>query len=197
VKQWGDLVRRGLLLEYTTLAWNAVGTAVIVTAAIKSGSVALAGFGLDSLIEIFASIIVVWQLNGTHERRERAALRYIAGAFLALAVYVLVQSVYLLIIGVRPAPSTIGLFWLAFTVAAMLLLAYGKHITGRQLRNPVLITEAHVTLIDAYLAAAVLAGVCLNSAFGWWWADPVSALVIVYYGLTEARAAWYRQKFSE
>jgi divalent metal cation (Fe/Co/Zn/Cd) transporter len=188
--QSNDLLKRGLLLEYVTLAWNVVGTVVIVVAAIEARSVALAGFGLDSLIEIFASMIVVWQLKGTHERRERTALRCIAGAFFALAVYVLVQSAYLLATGTRPAPSISGLVWLALTVAAMLLLARGKHITGRQLGNAVLMTEARVTLVDAYLAAAVLLGVGLNSALGWWWADPVSGLVIVYYGFREAREAW-------
>jgi divalent metal cation (Fe/Co/Zn/Cd) transporter len=188
--QSDDLLRRGLLLEYTTLAWNVVGTVVVVAAAIKAHSVALAGFGLDSLIEIFASMIVVWQLKGTHEGRERTALRCIAGAFAALAIYVLAQSAYTLATGARPAPSISGIVWLALTVAAMLLLAGGKHITGRQLGNPVLMTEARVTLVDAYLAAAVLVGVGLNSAFGWWWADPVSGLVIVYYGFREAREAW-------
>ena len=188
--QSGDLLRRGLLLEYVTLAWNVVGTVVIVAAAIKARSVALAGFGLDSLIEIFASMIVIWQLKGTHERRERTALRYIAGAFVALAVYVLVQSAYTLATSARPSPSISGMIWLALTVIAMLLLAGGKHITGRQLGNPVLMTEARVTLVDAYLAAAVLVGVGLNSALGWWWADPVAGLVIVYYGFCEAREAW-------
>jgi divalent metal cation (Fe/Co/Zn/Cd) transporter len=185
-----DLLRRGLLLEYTTLAWNVVGTVVIVAAAVKARSVALAGFGLDSLIEIFASMIVVWQLKGTHQHREPTALRCIAAAFFALAVYVLVQSCYTLAIGARPAPSISGLVWLALTVAAMLLLAGGKQVTGRQLGNPVLMTEARVTLVDAYLAAAVLVGVGLNSALGWWWADPVSGLVIVYYGFREAREGW-------
>jgi divalent metal cation (Fe/Co/Zn/Cd) transporter len=187
--QSSELLRRGLLLEYITLAWNVVGTVVIVAAAIKARSVALAGFGLDSLIEIFASMIVVWQLKGTHEQRERIALRCIAAAFLALAVYVLVQSSYTLATGARPAPSISGMVWLALTVAVMLLLAAGKHITGRQLGNPVLMTEARVTLVDAYLAAAVLVGVGLNGALGWWWADPVSGLVIVYYGFREAREA--------
>jgi divalent metal cation (Fe/Co/Zn/Cd) transporter len=190
----GDLLRRGLLLEYTTLAWNVVGTVVIVAAAIKARSVALAGFGLDSLIEIFASMIVVWQLKGTQERRERTALRSVAGAFVALAVYVLVQSAYTLATGVRPAPSISGMIWLALTVAAMLLLAGGKHVTGRQLGNPVLMTEARVTLVDAYLAAAVLVGVGLNGALGWWWADPVSGLVVVYYGFHEAREAWHHAR---
>jgi hypothetical protein len=104
--QSDDLLRRGLLLEYTTLAWNVVGTVVVVAAAIKAHSVALAGFGLDSLIEIFASMIVVWQLKGTHQRRERTALRCIAGAFAALAIYVLAQSAYTLATGARPAPLT-------------------------------------------------------------------------------------------
>ncbi len=188
--QSSDLLKHGLLLEYITLGWNVVGTVVVVAAAIRARSVALAGFGLDSLIEIFASMIVVWQLKGTHARREATALRCIAAAFLALAVYVLVQSSYTLTTGARPAPSVTGMVWLALTVAAMLLLAYGKHITGQHLGNPVLTTEARVTLVDAYLAAAVLVGVVLNGALGWWWADPVSGLVIVYYGFREAREAW-------
>jgi divalent metal cation (Fe/Co/Zn/Cd) transporter len=188
--QSSDLLKRGLLLEYITLTWNVVGTVVIIAAAVQARSVALAGFGLDSLIEIFASVIVVWQLKETQAGREATALRCIAAAFLALAVYVLVQSSYTLATGARPAPSISGIVWLALTVAAMLLLAYGKHVTGRHLGNRVLMTEARVTLVDAYLAAAVLVGIVLNSALGWWWADPVSGLVIVYYGFREARGAW-------
>jgi divalent metal cation (Fe/Co/Zn/Cd) transporter len=180
------LVRRGLLLEYTTLGWNVVGSVVIMAAAIEAKSVALAGFGLDSLIEIFASMIVVWQLKGANRRRERTALRLISIAFFALAIYVLIQSAYTLWSGARPAPSTGGLIWLAMTVAAMLLLAWGKLSTGRRLNNQVLIAESRVTLVDAYLATAVLVGVGLNATLGWWWADPVSGLVIVYYGLREA-----------
>src|SRR5260370_10923534 len=126
--QSGDLLRRGLLLEYTTLAWNVIGTVVIVAAAIKAHSVALAGFGLDSLIEIFASMIVIWQLKGTHERRERAALPCIAGAFVALAAYVLVQSAYTLATGPRPAPSIRGMGWLALASARILLAATGYHV---------------------------------------------------------------------
>jgi divalent metal cation (Fe/Co/Zn/Cd) transporter len=183
------LLKRGLLLEYVTLGWNVVGTAIVVAAAISARSVALAGFGLDSLIEIFASVVVVWQLKGTDRNRERAALRLIALAFLGLAVYVLVQSAYTLVSGARPGPSTSGMVWLAATVAVMLLLAWGKYATGRRLDNQVLMVESHVTLVDAYLAAAVLVGITLNAALGWWWADPVSSLVIVYYGFREAGEA--------
>lgn len=185
-----QLLRRGLYLEYATLAWNVVGTVVIVAAAISAGSAALAGFGLDSLIEIFASTIVVWQLKGVNQQRERTALRLIGIAFFLLALYVLLQSAYVLIAGQRPGTSPSGIAWLAATVVVMLLLAWGKLVTGRRLDNPVLRTEARVTLVDAYLAAAVLVGVVLNGWLGWWWADPVAGLVIVYYGAREGREAW-------
>lgn len=184
------LLRRGLYLEYATLAWNVVGTAVIIAAAVQAGSAALAGFGLDSLIEIFASTIVVWQLKGVYQTRERTALRLIGVAFYLLALYVLIQSGYVLVTGHRPGISVSGIAWLAATVAVMLLLASGKLDTGRRLGNPVLQTEARVTLVDAYLAAAVLVGVVLNGWFGWWWADPLAGLVIVYYGFREGREAW-------
>jgi divalent metal cation (Fe/Co/Zn/Cd) transporter len=184
------LLRRGLLLEYTTLGWNVVGTTVVIAAAIRARSVALAGFGLDSLIEIFASVIVVWQLRGAADRdRERRALRLISFAFFALVAYVLAQSAYTLTTGQHPTPSIGGLVWLAATVLAMSLLAWGKYVTGRGLNNQVLMTEARVTLVDAYLAAAVLVGIGLNAALGWWWADPLSGLAIVYYGFHEANEA--------
>jgi divalent metal cation (Fe/Co/Zn/Cd) transporter len=185
-----SLLRRGLWLEYATLGWNVVGTAVVLTAAARTGSAALAGFGLDSAIEIFASVVVVWQLEGREQRRERLALKLIGTAFIALAVYVLVQSVWTLLANAHPAPSPLGIVWLAVTCAVMLLLAWGKSVTGRRLGNPVLTTEARVTLIDAALAGAVLVGIGLNALLGWWWADPLAGLVIVHYGLTEGRAAW-------
>lgn len=184
------LLRRGLRLEYATLGWNVIGVGIVITAAIAAHSVALAGFGLDSLIEIFASVIVVWQLKGINDDRERRALRLIGGAFFALATYVLVQAGYVLLVQARPDTSILGIIWLSATLVAMLLLAAGKRQTGAQLGNAVLLTEAHVTLIDAYLAAAVHVGLVLNAAFGWWWADPLAGLVIVYYGIKEGIAAW-------
>lgn len=184
------LLKRGLCLEYATLAWNVVGTVVVITETFRSGSAALAGFGLDSLIEIFASTIVVWQLMGVNEKRERTALRSISAAFYLLSIYVLVQSIYVTISGQRPGTSASGIAWLAITFIAMLTLAWGKNDTGRRLDNPVLQTEARVTLVDAYLAAAVLIGVILNGWLGWWWADPLAGLVIVYYGAREGHEAW-------
>jgi len=188
------LLRRGLYLEYLTLAWNVVGVVIVVAAAVAARSVALAGFGLDSLIEIFASVIVVWQLTGVNQQRERRALRLIGGAFFALAVYILGQEAVTVIAGICPTTFVGGIVWLAATLIAMLLLSQGKRITGRQLGNPVLATEAHVTLIDAYLAAAVLSGLILNAVAGWWWADPLAGLMIVYYGLKEGWAAWHGEE---
>jgi divalent metal cation (Fe/Co/Zn/Cd) transporter len=181
------LLARGLWLEYVTLGWNVVGSVVVVTSAIAAHSVALAGFGIDSLIEIFASVVVVWQLKGVGKDRERVALRLIGVAFILLALYVLAQSTRTLFTQEHPATSPLGIAWLAATLVAMLLLSQAKRITGKELGNPVLTTEAQVTLVDAYLAAAVLLGLVLNVVASLWWADPLAGLVIVYYG---AQKGW-------
>ena len=123
------------------------------------------------------------------KERERSALRLIGIAFLCLALYILVQSAVTLLSRSHPHTSNLGIVWLAATLIAMLLLAWGKKVTGERIGNPVLMTEAHVTLIDALLAAAVLVGLILNAAFGWWFADPLAGLVIVYYGVKEGLAA--------
>src|SRR5579862_196500 len=102
------LLRRGLALEYATLGWNVVGSVIAIVAALAARSVALAGFGLDSLIEIVASLVVVWQLTGAGRGRERAAVRLIGGAFFALALYILGQTAYTLAAGEHPAPSPGG-----------------------------------------------------------------------------------------
>ncbi len=180
------LLWRGLILEYITLGWNVVGVVIVVIAAYLAHSVALAGFGLDSLIEIFASVVVVWQLTGVNKHREQLALRLIGLAFIALAIYIVAQLLYTFLTGIHAITSAGGIAWLAITFIAMLLLAFGKRVTGQQLKNEVLLTEGRVTLVDAYLAGAVLAGLIFNALFGWWWADPLASLVIVYYGIREA-----------
>jgi divalent metal cation (Fe/Co/Zn/Cd) transporter len=183
------LLRLGLELEGATLAWNVVGTIVLLIAALSARSVALAGFGLDSLIEIFASIVVVWQLRGGRPEREAMALRLIGVAFLLLALYISAQSIYTLSAGTHPRHSLLGLAWLAVTAAVMFGLAFGKGRVGRALGNRILETESRVTFIDGSLAVAVLIGVLLNTVVGWWWADPLAGLVIVFYGLKEGWAA--------
>ena len=144
-----SLLRRGLWLEYATLGWNVVGTIIVLIAAVRAGSAALAGFGLDSAIESFASVVVIWQLKGLEQGRESLALKLIGTAFIALAIYVLGQSVWTLLANAYPASSPLGIVWLVVTCAVMLLLAWGKLVTGRQLGNLVLTTEPRVTLIDA------------------------------------------------
>ena len=181
------LLRRGFVLEYLTLAWNVVGIAVLAFAALTARSVALAGFGLDSLIEIGASTVVIWELSGTGEDRRRRGLRLIGYAFTALAIYLLVQSTAVLIAGYHPGHSALGIGWTSATAAVMFALASGKARTGRALDNPVLRTEGRVTLIDGILAAAVLSGLALNAGLGWWWADPAAGYVLVYYAARETR----------
>jgi divalent metal cation (Fe/Co/Zn/Cd) transporter len=183
----GALLRRGYFLEYATLGWNLVGIVVLGSAAVAARSVALAGFGLDSLIEIGASLVVVWELSGTGEARRRRALRLIGIAFALLAMYLLVQSTLVLVAGFHPGRSLVGIAWTAVTAVAMFILAAGKARTGRALGNPVLSAEGRVTLIDGLLATAVLLGLSLNAVAGWWWADPLAAYVLVVYG---GREAW-------
>lgn len=182
-------LRRGRQLEVVTLGWNVVGVVILAYAAIEARSVALAGFGLDSVIEIGASAVVLWELADTAHARQRKALRLIGSAFVALAVYLGAQSTFVLVVGFRPHHSSIGIVWTAMTAVAMFGLASGKARIGAALDNPVLKAEGRVTMIDGVLAAAVLAGLILNAFAGWWWADPVTGYVIVYYALREARGA--------
>jgi divalent metal cation (Fe/Co/Zn/Cd) transporter len=184
------LLRYGLWLEYITLVWNVVGVAILLYAAFATGSVALAGFGLDSLVEIGASTVVIWQLTGTGPKREQRALRMIGAAFFALAFYISVQSTRALHFHQHPATSPTGLVWLVLTFAAMVLLARGKRSVGTKLKNPVLLAEGRVTMVDAYLAGSVLTGLILSARFGWWWADPLAGYVIVIYGIIEGHHAW-------
>ncbi|MER6385994.1 cation transporter [Streptomyces sp. NPDC001250] len=185
------LLRRGFALEYVTLGWNAVGIFVLAVAAISAKSVALAGFGLDSLIEIGASTVVIWELSGTGEDRQRRALKLIGVGFALLALYLLVQSTFVLVTGFHPHHSPLGIVWTAITAAAMFALAFGKARTGAALDNPVLKTEGRVTLIDGLLAAAVLISLVLNVLAGWWFADPLAGFVLVYYAIREVREIFF------
>lgn len=180
------LRRTGILLEAATLAWNVVGVVLLAILAYRSASVALLGFGLDSLIEIGASTVVIWELTGSGERRQRIGLRLIGWAFVLLALYLLAQAAVALLTGHRAQPVLGGIGWTALTAAAMFALAWGKWHVGRRLDNPVLLTEGRVTLIDGILATSVLLGLVLDDALGWWWADPVAGLVIVFYAAREA-----------
>lgn len=187
------LRRRGFALEYVTLAWNLAGVVVLAMAAISARSVALAGFALDSLIEIGASIVVIWELSGSGAERQRRGLRLIGYAFAGLAVYLLVQSTVVLASGYHPRHSLPGIVWTAVTAGAMFALAAGKARTGQALGNPVLRTEGRVTLTDGILATAVLLSLLLNAALGWWWADPAAGYVLVCYAAREVREIFFAE----
>jgi divalent metal cation (Fe/Co/Zn/Cd) transporter len=182
------LLRRGLRLEYATLGWNVVEIGFLVVAAVGAQSVALAGFALDSFIEIFASLVVVAQLKGTADPiAEAKAVRRIGLAFFLLAVCITVQAMITVALGVRPDSSPLGIAWLTGTAVVMFGLAWGKARTGSELGNPVLSAEARVTLVDGALAVGILIGLVLNAVAGWWWADIAAGAILVVYGVQEGR----------
>jgi divalent metal cation (Fe/Co/Zn/Cd) transporter len=180
------LIRRGFALEWSTLGWNIAGVIILGIAATAARSVALAGFGLDSLVEIGASLVVLWELSEKGVERQRRALRLIGVGFILLSLYIATQSTVVLVTGYHPKHSLLGIVWTAVTAVAMFTLAGAKARTGARLGNPVLQTEGRVTFIDGLLATAVLLDLLLNALAGLWWADPLAGFVIVYYGTREA-----------
>ncbi len=181
------LLLGGRRLEWATLCWNVVGVAVLAFAAISSRSVALTGFGLDSLIEISASMVVLWELADVAHDRQRRAMRLIGASFVAVAIYLGVQSTVVLVLGFHPHHSRVGIAWTAATAIVMFCLATGKARVGAKLGNAVLWAEGRITLIDGILAVAVLCGLVLNALLNWWWADPVAAYVLLIFVVREAR----------
>jgi divalent metal cation (Fe/Co/Zn/Cd) transporter len=183
------LYARGRRLEYSTLGWNVGGIVVLALAAVTARSVALAGFGIDSLIEIGASTIVLWELAHSSELRRRRAIHLVGGAFIGLALYLTAQSTVVLLISFHPHHSTIGIAWTAITAVVMFTLARAKAKTGAALENSVLQTEGRVTFVDGILATTVLVGLGLNARYNWWWADPASGYALVFYATREAITA--------
>lgn len=187
------LQRRALRLEYATIAWN-LGEAVLTIAlGVLAGSLALVGFGADSIIEVFASAVVVWHVLPGHETdhpdRTRLALRLVAGAFLVLAAVLAAAAAHDLATGRRAGESPIGIAYLAVTAVVMFSLAAAKHRTARALDSSPLGSEAAMTFLDGILSSATLAGLALNAVLGWWWADPTAALVVAVAAANEAREA--------
>jgi divalent metal cation (Fe/Co/Zn/Cd) transporter len=187
------LLRRALWLVVLTLAYNVVEAGIAIWAGTVAGSIALLGFGLDSVIECAASAVLVWRLSvelrgGDEERvetAERRSRRFVGLTFLALAAYVLVESALTLVSRDHPAASLVGIVLAAISLVVMPLLAWAKLRTARQLGSGALEAEAKETLACAYLSFALLVGLVLNAAAGWWWADPVAALAMVPWLLRE------------
>jgi divalent metal cation (Fe/Co/Zn/Cd) transporter len=186
------LRRRGYWLEYASMAWMTAEAAVAVTAGILASSIALTGFGLDSVIELFAATVVVWQLRGEEQGQEREtrAVRLIGVTFFALALYLAVEGIRDLVTHARPGQSAAGLAVAGAALLVMPGLAVAKRRTGQALGNRTLIADSAETAFCAFTSAATLAGVGLNTGLGWWWADPVAALIIAALAVREGLEAW-------
>jgi cation diffusion facilitator family transporter len=194
--------RRGLWLEWFTVAWNVVEALVAIGVGVVVGSVALVGFGVDSAIEVISAVALLWRLRKAgphasaeeHGAAERRALYLVAATFFLLAAYILYEAIGALLSGEGPESSTVALVLSVVSILIMPTLAYLKGRTGRELGSRALVADSVETWVCAYLSVALLAAVGLNAAFGWWWADPVGALamlpVILWQGwetLEEAR----------
>jgi cation diffusion facilitator family transporter len=196
------LHRRGLRLEWFTVAWNVIEAVVAIGAGLIVGSVALVGFGVDSGLEVISAVALLWRLyragpNASaeeHGEAEKRALYLVAATFFLLAAYILYEAIGALLSGKGPENSTVGLVLSVISLVIMPVLAYGKQRTGREMGSEALQADAVETWVCSYLSLALLAAVGLNAAFSWWWADPVGALamlpVILWQGwetLEEAR----------
>jgi divalent metal cation (Fe/Co/Zn/Cd) transporter len=184
------LRRRIRLLVAATITYNLIEAIVAISAGTLAGSIALIGFGLDSVIEVSSAAAVAWQFSAPDpERRERVALRVIAGSFFALAAYVTVEALRTLITGDEPGHSTVGIVLLAISVVVMPFLSAAQRRAGRELGSSSAVADSKQTLLCTYLSAGVLIGLVLNAALGWWWADPLVALGLAVVAVREGREA--------
>lgn len=179
-----SLVRRGLVLNGLTLAYNVLEAIISVVAGFIAGSVALVSFGADSLIEVSASVAALWRLRSDADLRHRArsekkTLQIVGWCFLALAVYVIADSVKTLWLHETPEVSHVGIVLTALSLIVMPILAHAKRRVANALSSAALRAEAMQTSLCAYLSAITLGGLVLNAAVGWWWADPLAAICMV------------------
>jgi divalent metal cation (Fe/Co/Zn/Cd) transporter len=187
------LVRRAKLLAWGGNAWHLVEFAIAVGAGIAAGSIALIGFGADSLIEVSSGVVVVWLFTGRRlgsERAERRAQQLVAASYALLATYIAVEATRTLIGGHHPSASWVGIGLAAFTAPTMPLLARAKRRVGHQLNSAATVSEAEQNQICAYLSIALLVGLLANAVLGWWWSDPAAALVIAGLAGREGWKTW-------
>ena len=185
------LRRRVRLLVAATISYNVVEAVVALIAGTIAGSVALIGFGLDSVIEVSSAVAVAWQFAGSDpERRERTALRVIAWSFFALAAYVTLEAVRALLGAGEAERSPVGIGLVALSVAIMPFLSLAQRRAGRELGSASAVADSKQTLLCSYLSVAVLVGLVLDAVLGWWWADPAAGLVLAVLAVKEGRAAW-------
>jgi divalent metal cation (Fe/Co/Zn/Cd) transporter len=187
------LERRARLLAWSGNTWHLIEFAIALGAGIAAGSVALIAFGVDSLIEVAAGLTIIWRFTGTRlasATSERSAQRVIALSYFVLAAYVAVESVRDLVGGHQPGASWVGIGLAAVTAPTMPLLARAKRKVGHALGSAATVGEGGQNMICAYLSIALLVGLLANATLGWWWADPIAALVIGAVALREGVESW-------
>ncbi len=186
-----QLLARGRRLQIATIAWNLMEVFVTIGLGIAAGSLALVAFGLDSIVEVFASLVAIWYIADHHEdRRSLRALRMVAVAFLVLAAYLFVASGYALVTHEVADSSPWGIAYLAVTACVMFGLARLKSVTARAANSAPLRAEASMTFLDGCLATGILTALILNATAGWWWADPTAAALVGVACIREAFEAW-------
>ena len=189
----GRRERQARLLAWSGNAWHLIEFGIAVGAGIAAGSIALIGFGADSLIEGLSGLVIVWLFTGSRgssEAAERRAQQLVATSYFVLAAYVGIESVRTLVGGQHPDASWIGIGLAAFTAPTMPVLARTKRKVGQTLHSSATVSEASQNMICAYLSVALLIGLGANALFGWWWADPGAALVIAAVAVREGRQSW-------
>lgn len=185
------LGRRARLLAAASVTYNVVEAVVAISAGLVAGSVALVGFGLDSVVEVSSGLVILWQFrHPLPESRERTALRLMAFSFFALAAYVGVESVRALLAGHAAESSTVGIGLAVASLAVMPFLSWAQRRTGKALGSNAVVADSTQTLLCTYLSAVLLVGLVLNATLGWYWADPLAGLVIAALAVKEGRDAW-------
>jgi len=185
------LGKRAQLLAGASVSYNLLEAAVSITAGVVAGSVALVGFGLDSVVEVSSGVVILWQFrHRMPETRERQALRLIALSFFALAAYVTVESLRNLLGSGEAAPSPLGIGIATASLIVMPFLSWAQRRTGRELGSGSVVADSKQTLLCTYLSAVLLVGLVLNATLGWGWADPLAGLVIAGVAAREGRQAW-------
>jgi divalent metal cation (Fe/Co/Zn/Cd) transporter len=187
------LQRQARLLAFGGIVWHFIEFAIALGAGLAASSIALVGFGVDSLIESFAGLVVVWRLTGrrlTAHNAERRAQQLIAASFLVLALYVSIEASRTLAGGDHPETSWVGIALAAFTAVTMPALAAAKRRVGQRLQSAATVKEGAQNMLCAYLSVGLLIGLLANALAGWWWADPAVALLIGAVAVREARAGW-------
>jgi divalent metal cation (Fe/Co/Zn/Cd) transporter len=192
-REWHDATRKARWLSWLSLAWMGAEGVIALTAGILAGSIALVSFGLDSFIEGFASLVVVWRFTGSrllsHAAEERAQ-KLVAVQFFLLAPYVAFEAVHKLLTGEQPQTSWLGIALVTSSIIGMPFLGIAKHRLADKLGSVATRGEGTQNLLCAYLAAAVLVGLLGNTLFGFWWLDPAAALFVAAVALKEGRESW-------